>query len=213
MLFLPGANGDGRVWSRVAERLDTPAEKALLDWPGFGRAPRRDDVNSLSDLVGMVLGYVDRPVDIVAQSMGGVIAMQVALQRPQSVERLVLNATSGGVAMRRFNVKDWRPDYMRDLPNAPRWFVDDRTDLSGRLASVATPTLLVYGDADPIAPPAVGEYLKGLLPNAELVIIPGAKHMLAWELADEVAPHIARFLGAGVVRPGGNRETGARERS
>jgi pimeloyl-ACP methyl ester carboxylesterase len=213
MLFLPGANGDGRVWSRVAERLDTPAEKVLLDWPGFGRAPRRDDVNSLSDLVGMVLGYVDRPVDIVAQSMGGVIAMQVALQRPQSVERLVLNATSGGVAMRRFNVKDWRPDYMRDLPNAPRWFVDDRTDLSGRLASVATPTLLVYGDADPIAPPAVGEYLKGLLPNAELVIIPGAKHMLAWELADEVAPHIARFLGAGVVRPGGNRETGARERS
>jgi hypothetical protein len=53
---------------------------------------------------------------------------------------------------------------------------------------------LIWSDADAISPLAIGEYLAGLLPRAELVIVKGAGHMFARDRAGEVAPHIARHL-------------------
>lgn len=34
LIFLPGASGDGHFWARVADRLDYPGEKILLDCAG-----------------------------------------------------------------------------------------------------------------------------------------------------------------------------------
>ncbi len=194
-IFLPGASGDGRFWSPVASRLPYPLEKVLLDWPGFGgRAPRDPDVCGLQDLVTLVLGHIDRPVDLVAQSMGGVIAVRAALQRPHMIRHLVLAATSGGIDVSRFGARDWREEYEETYPAAPRWFVDDRTDLTPLIPSILSPTLLIWGDADPISPPAVGEYLARLLPRSKLVVIRGGEHMLGRDRADEVAPLIAQHL-------------------
>ncbi|MGH2373623.1 MAG: alpha/beta fold hydrolase [bacterium] len=197
VIFLPGASGDGSFWAPVANQLQYPLDKVLLDWPGFGRAPRHPDVHSLHDLVTLVLGHVDRPVDLVAQSMGGVIAVQVALRRPHMIRHLVLAATSGGIDVSRFGAHDWREEYTEAYPATPQWFVDDRTDLAALIPSIHAPTLLIWGDADPISPPAVGKYLARLLPRARLVVIKEGGHMVGRDRADEVAPLIATHLVAG----------------
>ena len=57
------------------------------------------------------------------------------------------------------------------------------------------PVLLLWGDDDPISPVSVGEYLRGLLPNACLHVVQGGKHDLVQARADEVAPLIERHLG------------------
>ena len=194
VIFLPGASGDGSFWAPVASRLPYPLDKVLLDWPGFGRVPSDPDVRGLQDLVTLVLGRVDRPVDLVAQSMGGVVAMRAALQRPHMIRHLVLVATSGGIDVSRFGARDWRDEYGEAYPTAPTWFVDDRTDLTPLIPSIRSPTLLIWGDADPISPPAVGEYLARLLPRARLAVIRGGEHMLGRQRADEVAALIANHL-------------------
>lgn len=200
VIFLPGASGDGSFWAPVASRLPYPLDKVLLDWPGFGgRTPRDPDVRSLQDLVTLVLERVDRPVDLVAQSMGGVIAVRVTLQRPQLIRRLVLVATSGGIDVNRFGARDWRDEYREAYPAVPLWFVDDRTDLTPLIPSIRCSTLLIWGDADPISPPAVGEYLARLLPRSRLVVIRGGEHMLGRDRPDDVAPLIANHLA---VEPG-----------
>lgn len=56
--------------------------------------------------------------------------------------------------MRRLGAGDWREAYRAALPDVPRWFVDDRTDLAARLGAVRAPTLLLWSDSDPISPPA-----------------------------------------------------------
>lgn len=56
------------------------------------------------------------------------------------------------------------------------------------------PTLLIWSDADPISPVAVGRYLVTALPRAELVILAGADHMFARDRAEEIAPRIERHL-------------------
>lgn len=197
VFFLPGASGDGRFWHPVAERLPAAWDKTFFDWPGLGRVPSRFDVTSLDDLARLVLGRTGpRPVDLVAQSMGGVVAMTVVLAHPERVRRIVLAAASAGIDISPFEPEDWRPEYAREFPGAAPWILDARPDLSARLTVVTAPTLLLWSDADPISPLGVGRRLAGLLPHAELVVLPIAGHMFARDQADLVAPHVLRHLGA-----------------
>lgn len=128
--------------------------------------------------------------------MGGVIAVRAALARPDSITHLVLCATSGGLDMSALGAQDWRAEFLAANPAAPRWFVDDRSDLSAFLPAIAVPTLLLWGDADPISPVAVGERLHRLLPNSRLAVIAGGTHDLAITHADEVARLIDAHLEA-----------------
>ncbi|ASL28665.1 alpha/beta hydrolase [Azotobacter chroococcum] len=150
-----------------------------------------------ADLVARVVVEIDQPAALVAQSMGGVIAMLAALERPELVTHLVLTATSGGVDMESLGAQDWRPMFAEANLFVPQWFIDYREDLTPRLAELRTPTLLLWGDDDPVSPVSVGQRLAALLPRAELHVFPGGDHRLAKILAAEVAPLIDRHLAKG----------------
>ncbi len=172
----------------------------LLDWPGLGDVPSDPGVNGLDDLVSRVLERLDGPADLVAQSMGGVVAIRAALERPGMIRRLVLTATSGGIDTSPFRAQDWRPKYRREFPQAASWILEHRSDLGDRLGAITAPTLLVWGDADPVSPVGIGEYLLQRLRHARLVVIKGGDHALARDQAGKVAAHIAAHLGPDPAR-------------
>ena len=89
---------------------------------------------------------------------------------------------------------DWRPAWLARKTSAPTWFVDDGTDVTERLALVAPPTLLIFGDSDPISPIAIGEFLLNRLPSAQLKVVPGGTHDLIEERPDVVAEWIDAHL-------------------
>lgn len=93
-LFLPGAGGSALFWRPVADVL--AVDELLFAWPGLGNEPATPDVDGLGDLVAIVLDSMTEPVNIVAQSMGGFVAIKAALAAPDMVNRLVLTATSAG---------------------------------------------------------------------------------------------------------------------
>lgn len=196
MLFLPGARGERTFWRPVADLLPGRYERVFLEWPGHGTVPPDPRVTTFDDLVALVTARMDRPVDLVAQSMGGAVAIRAALDRPQMVRHLVLSATSGGVDLSRFDVEEWRASYRREYPTAGESaaLVDHRADFSERIRTIAAPTLLLWGDSDPISPVAVGEYLTSLLPRSKLIVVPGGSHMFAEEQPDVVAPYITSHL-------------------
>uniref|UniRef100_UPI0039062681 alpha/beta fold hydrolase n=1 Tax=Pseudomonas protegens TaxID=380021 RepID=UPI0039062681 len=177
-----------------ARQLRHPARQVHLGWPGFGDTPARADVQGMDDLVDLVLQRIDQPSALVAQSMGGIIAVRAALARPALITHLVLSVTSGGVDMGELGATDWRGDYAAAYPQLPRWFVDDHSDLGPRLGQLRMPVLLLWGDCDPISPVAVGQRLAALLPNACLRIVPGAGHDLGLSHAALVAPWLDRHL-------------------
>jgi pimeloyl-ACP methyl ester carboxylesterase len=80
------------------------------------------------------------------------------------------------------------------LPGVPRWFVHDRTDLSGRLDAIKARTLLLWSDADPVSPLSVGRALAARIPNSRLVTIAGGPHSFANDRPDEVAAAIKAHL-------------------
>ena len=195
ILFLPGAGGSPDFWKPVGARLPAEWPKHYFGWPGLGDRPHDPAINGLGDLVKLVTAKMDEPVDLVAQSMGGVIAAHVALARPAHVRRLVLCVTSGGVDMAGLGAADWRPDYRKAFPNAAPWITAGTAWPPLPVEKIEAPTLLIWGDADPISPVAVGRHLERRIPNAGLEIVPGGDHDVAATHPDQVAALIARHLG------------------
>jgi len=194
ILFLPGSGASPDFWKPVGALLPADWPKEYFGWPGLGRQPHDPAVKSLDDLVAMVVAKMDAPVDLVAQSMGGVIAVRIALAHPQLVRRLVLTVTSGGIDMAALGASDWRVAYRETFPNAQEWIYAPRTAAPLPVERIAAPTLLIWGDADAISPVAVGEHLERRIPRAQLHVLPGGDHDLAQTMADQVAPLIARHL-------------------
>jgi pimeloyl-ACP methyl ester carboxylesterase len=194
LLFLPGASGNTSFWRPVARKLCHPAEQVFLGWPGFGDTPSDPGVMGFDDLLALVLAQLDRPCALIAQSMGGVLALRAALARPQRITHLVLCATSGGLPTATLGAEDWRASFQAAHPQLPDWFATDSTDLTSRLPELTQPVLLLWGEADPISPVNVGERLAALLPHARLQVIPGGDHDLGLLNADQVAPLIDAHL-------------------
>lgn len=191
-LFLPGAGASASFWKPLADLAGL--DGVFLSWPGLGDEPARPEVAGLDDLVALVLRDMDAPVNMVAQSMGGLVAVKAALAAPHRLSRLVLTATSAGVPMADLGGADWRPDYFRAYPHAAPWIASAAEDLSQQIRAITAPTLLVWGDRDPISPLAVGERLRDLLPHARLEVIGGGDHDLAQTHARQVAELVRAHL-------------------
>jgi pimeloyl-ACP methyl ester carboxylesterase len=194
LLFLPGAGGAAAFWRPVSDGLLPGRDRRLLSWPGLGHETPRADVRGLDDLVATVLGELDEPADLIAQSMGGLVALKVALAAPDRVRRLVLTGTSGGLPMDRLGGAEWRRDYRAAFPKAAAWITETREDLSDRLGSITAPALLLWGDRDAISPPAVGARLQAALPHATLRIVDGGDHNFPQTHAARITPWIGAHL-------------------
>lgn len=90
VVFCHGLFGQGRNWTQAAKALSAEHRVLLLDMPNHGRSPWTEtfDYLELADLVAAELG--DEPVALVGHSMGGKIAMCLALRHPELVERLAV---------------------------------------------------------------------------------------------------------------------------
>lgn len=194
IFFLPGAGASPDFWKPVGALLPAAWAKEYFGWPGLGDQPHDPAIRSFDDLVRLVEARIDGPVDLVAQSAGGVIAARLALARPDLVRRLVLTVTSAGIDMAGLGVTDWRPNYRKSFPRAAEWITAPGAAPDLPVERITAPTLLIWGDADAISPLAVGRHLERRIPNAQLHLVPGGDHDLAVKHAALVAPLIAAHL-------------------
>lgn len=196
LVYLPGASGRGAVWRPIAERLARRRPPLLCDYPGLGDDASTGGIESLWDLARLVAARLPPRFDLAALSMGAAVALRLALLHPTRIRRLVLVAAAGGVDVERLGGVDWREGFRQRRPEAPRWFLDDRVDLTPDLSRVAAPTLLVFGAEDRIAPVAVGRWLLAVLPAAKLEVVSHATHDIDEEQPDLLASLMEAHLRA-----------------
>ncbi|WP_423393619.1 alpha/beta fold hydrolase [Burkholderia sp. LMG 21824] len=95
LLMIPGLNSSAEVWRDTCEALQPQVQCLLVQLPGFAGAaagPRPADF--LSAMRDELLSYLHarhlRKVAVVGHSLGGVLAMQLALRAPEAVGPLVI---------------------------------------------------------------------------------------------------------------------------
>ena len=94
VVFLHGLFGQGRNFTQVAKALQPDLRSSLVDLPNHGRSPWTGSVDyvEVADAVAAWLrsSYAGEPVHLVGHSMGGKVAMVLALRHPDLVDRLVV---------------------------------------------------------------------------------------------------------------------------
>lgn len=193
LVFLPGSSGHGSFWDPIRKQLDGYS-CAALDWPGLGGNPPLPEVRSFDDLVAWTIEQIDVPSVLIGQSMGGFVAMRVAIERPDLVTHLALAVTSAGVDRQRLGLDDWR---LQPQPGDAQWVADPQASLEEDIPKVRVPSLLLWADKDPISPLPLGRRLQELLPDAVLAVYPSDDHWVVLKHAADVARRVRELIDSG----------------
>jgi 2-succinyl-6-hydroxy-2,4-cyclohexadiene-1-carboxylate synthase len=96
--MLHGFGGTRHAWDGVSARLDTTRYRPLaLDLPGHGQAASQAQPITFERCVEAVLAASPERFALCGYSLGGRIALHVALAAPERVTRLVLVSCSPGI--------------------------------------------------------------------------------------------------------------------
>ncbi|MFW0154825.1 alpha/beta fold hydrolase [Rothia sp. P6271] len=96
IVFLHGLMGRGKNFTAIAKNLEQDFTILLIDLPNHGNSPWTEsfDYNNMADSVAQAIcAYHGEPapvVDVVGHSMGGKVAMLLALRHPELVRKLVV---------------------------------------------------------------------------------------------------------------------------
>ena len=134
LLFLHGFTGCTDFWDEIVTELKPDFRCICVDLPGHGRteipvSPGNCRMETVSEWLGMMMDQigVDR-FHIWGYSMGGRLALHLALRFPERVQRLVLESASPGIA----DPEDCRQRAAEDAELADQierqgvpWFVDE----------------------------------------------------------------------------------------
>ncbi|MCC0017631.1 MAG: alpha/beta fold hydrolase [Rhodobiaceae bacterium] len=107
LVLLHGGGPGASAWSNFQENLPELAESfrvLAIDMPHFGKSdkPRENylDAEWYAEVLAGVLGKLGIPkAHFVGNSLGGAIALHLAIAKPELVDRLVLMGTGGSLPM------------------------------------------------------------------------------------------------------------------
>ena len=140
LLLVHGLGSRGEDWANLIPQLINSGNRVYaLDLLGYGDSEQpRDARYSISQQAAMVEGFLDsqhlQQVDMAGWSMGGWIAMQVALQQPQRIRRLVLLDSAGLRFQLSFDPALFQPASPMDLVKLEEILIPHPRPLPGFLA-------------------------------------------------------------------------------
>jgi pimeloyl-ACP methyl ester carboxylesterase len=225
LLFIHGAGGDHTIWGEQLRELAPNFSVAALDLNGHGRSPAREGegFQTYTEDVLAVLEALAMPTVVVGHSMGGAIALMVALQRPKNLVGLGLVGTGAKLRVHPQILELCQTDFERTIDFIVQWAFAEQSppelreraraqmrrtgadallrdfsscntfDVMARLSEIALPTLILCGRDDKLTPVKYSEYLQQNIPTAQLKIIEGAGHMVMLEQPRAVTTALREF--------------------
>ena len=236
-LVLINGLGLGR-WGWFRQVPDLSRSLAVITFDARRKSDRGLGVGDLAGDLADLLAHIGvNNAHVLGASLGGFVAQELALTRPELVAGLVLVSTGhGGRGQERmspgamgemFGLGALSPKqaarrglegatserYRAENPDEFEWIVQKRLedspspasynaqalagarfDHSGDVGRIASPTLVIHGAEDRYVPPANARALAEAIPDARLVVLEGAGHLVFVERAAEVNRGVLAFL-------------------
>ncbi|MEX2280892.1 MAG: alpha/beta hydrolase [Gemmatimonadota bacterium] len=202
VVLLHGLSGSFRWWRYVVPAL---AERFTVHVPellGFGRSRPALASFTIAELAAVMAEWLETRslgrCHVIGHSMGAQVALHLAAKYATCIDRLVLVSASGiprplspqetlrflteVVPPRAWGAPLFLPRIALDALRAgPRTLLRATLglladDVSMLLPRIKMPTLLIWGEYDPLTPLTHGQRMADTIPDARLAILPRAAH-------------------------------------
>jgi pimeloyl-ACP methyl ester carboxylesterase len=253
LILIHGVGGHAEAYSRNLRRLGQSHHAIAMDliWHGFSAKPpfNREMVPEYcKQVVDLIDSLGAKTAAVEGESLGGWVAMYLALHYPERVSKIILNTTAGikwdetkvtidhagGTNLLRERslaaIQNPNRETIRKrlewLMASPDRVTDELVDLrcaiyttpetqasltdvfansfggssapnaipESEVASIKTPTLVLWSDKNPGAGPQAGRRVADLIPGAQFYCINDAAHWPQWEHPEEHDQVVTAFL-------------------
>lgn len=226
VVLVHGAGGNSLLWKRTLQYLSGTSKATAVDLPGHPSG--EITCKSVGDYSEALHSFItdaglDRPA-VCGHSMGGAIALTLAIEHPDDLGGLVLVSTGAKMGVDQRILEGLRGHTLptidrlitpwsfhtidlglgREARTAlsvsnPEVFLNDYLacqgfDVRSSLPSVDAKALIVCGDKDRMTPPKWSHYLSANIPGSELRFVKDSGHMVPLEKPEALAQLLQAFL-------------------
>ncbi|HEY1798224.1 MAG TPA: alpha/beta hydrolase [Stellaceae bacterium] len=219
LVHLHGAGG--LRLSPAHELLAKTCRVIAFEMPGFGASAVNTRSGSVAELASTMAQAIAAlaldHVNLWGTSFGGRTAAWLAVQHPERLRALILDAPA---AIRAENTRPpsgtpeemarmlfAHPERVPPMPAVPPAIREQTQALVGRLrgqprepelergmCELALPTLVLFGTLDRVIPPEMGRHYKELIPNCNLVLVYDAGHAIGTDRPEAFADVVSDFM-------------------
>ncbi len=211
LVLIVGLTTDISEWEEIIGRLAERYQVLAFDNRGAGRTDKPNTPYSIGmmadDTAGLMQALGVQSAHIIGVSMGGRIALALALQHCELVKKLVLVSTSARVV--RSAGRTWRlylggllsnlPIFRSKYPQ-PHYAYLRQLEASGsyncldRLSEIQAPTLILHGKKDKIAPYSLAEELHAGIARSQMLTFAGGHIFFFFRERQRFLEATAQFL-------------------
>lgn len=201
LVFLHGLGQTPGSWTETIQKLN-PAGPNLCPNLAELLQGKDPDYQSLYEAVSAYCGRIDGTLDLCGLSLGGVLALQYAIEQPRKVRSLVLIAPQYRMPKTLLKVQNFLFRFMPERAFQSTGFGKKAfirlcgsmmdLDFTSALSAVGCPVLVLCGERDSANKKAAVK-LTELLPDAEMQEIPGAGHEVNQDAPEQLAEVLGRF--------------------
>lgn len=230
LLLLHGAFSTVEGWATILPALTKERQVITVELEGHGHT--RDLERPLTfeqmadDTAALVKQLKLTNVEIFGYSMGGTVALAVAVRHPELVSKLAIYGSCASTAKDTYDPEiykqfqsistDFAPPilkepYDRTAPDPSRWPIlvtkikqleeDFKGYSAADLKKIKAQTLIMMGDRDVVRPEHAVEMYRSIT-NSQLAIFPSSDHFLLWTSPDKIVSTLTAFLKGQMPPPG-----------
>ncbi len=218
LVLIHGGLGNADYWKNQIAAFSEQYRVIAPDSRGHGRSTFSEQPIGYSLMTSDVLALMDHlgveKFNLVGWSDGGIIGLELAINHPERVNKIVAYGANYNLSALRPDIEENEAfnayiektigDYLKLSPtpdqldpflaNIDTMWHTEPNYTPEQLGSITTPILVLDGDNDEAIFTEHTEEMAGLIPTAELILIPGTGHFAMWEKPEEFNQIVLDYL-------------------